>query len=149
MGDMADYLTEQGMDNLEDEFETRPEKKRFVICTYCGKRAKLVTGKEIYPHRPDLFDKKMWLCKPCGAWVGVHQGTDKPLGILANGEIRAAKIQAHKAFDAIWKSGELKRQDAYKWLQGAMGLRAEDCHIGMFGIDLCKLVVKVCQERTK
>lgn len=38
-----------------------------VICDYCDKPAELVTGAEVYPHRPDLHHKKFWLCKPCDA----------------------------------------------------------------------------------
>lgn len=75
-----------------------------VICSYCNKPAELVTGKEIYPHRPDLYPKKFWRCRPCTAYVGCHKpnagygdGT-RPLGRLANAELRAAKSAAHAAF---------------------------------------------------
>lgn len=32
-------------------------KEIMVSCPYCGERAKLVTGKDLYPHRPDLYAK--------------------------------------------------------------------------------------------
>lgn len=70
-----------------------------VACDYCGDAAKLVTGKAIYPHRPDLFRLHFWQCEPCGAYVGCHKkeggngdGT-KPLGRIANAELRAAKTR--------------------------------------------------------
>lgn len=91
-------------------------------CPYCDKNAKLVTGKEIYPHRTDLYGKFFWLCADCDAYVGCHPVTkhnkcaSNPLGRLANAELRKAKMKAHASFDPIWKSGCKSRADAYKWL---------------------------------
>jgi len=67
-------------------------------CDYCQQQAKLVTGDIIYPHRPDLYSKKIWHCEPCRAWVGTHKGTVKPLGRLANAELRShhAKLRERK-----------------------------------------------------
>lgn len=117
-----------------------------VICSYCGRQAKLVTGAEIYPHRRDLHKKLIWSCKPCGAYVGTHEGTEKPLGRLANEELRNWKMKAHKAFDPKWRSGEMKRQEAYKWLSNQLDIDREKCHIGMFDIDMCKRVIEVCES---
>lgn len=44
-----------------------------VICDYCGNKAAQVTGRKIYPHRPDLFSLRFWHCEPCKAWVGCHK----------------------------------------------------------------------------
>lgn len=117
-----------------------------VNCYYCGRQALLVSGTEIYPHRPDLTKTKFYLCRPCQAWVGVHPNSKNvPLGRLANAELRAAKSAAHRAFDPLWKEGAMKRKEAYKWLQGALGLSAEQCHIGMFNERQCRDVIRVCQ----
>jgi hypothetical protein len=51
-----------------------------VLCGHCGKPAVLINGRVIYPHRPDLADKRFWACAPCAAHVGCHAGTDRPLG---------------------------------------------------------------------
>lgn len=59
-------------------------------CPYCGKDSVLVNGHVIYPHRPDLLEKKFYWCKPCDAYVGCHPGTANPLGRLANAELRRA-----------------------------------------------------------
>lgn len=40
-----------------------------VLCNYCLNPAKLVTGADIYPHRPDLYSKQFWECKPCDAHI--------------------------------------------------------------------------------
>jgi len=59
-----------------------------IICNYCGNNAEMVSGDAIYPHRPDLYHRKFYRCQPCGAYVGCHEGTDKPLGRLANAELQ-------------------------------------------------------------
>lgn len=119
-----------------------------VVCDYCGNKAARVTGREIYPHRPDLYGKRFYQCSPCGAYVGCHPGGDKPLGRLANAELRAAKVRAHAAFDPIWKSGGMNRSKAYAWLAKELGIKPGDCHIGMFTTDMCARVVSVCTKDT-
>lgn len=116
-------------------------------CNYCNQPAELVTGADIYPHRKDLASKRFWRCSPCAAWVGCHPGTDKPLGRLANAELRTAKQAAHAAFDPIWRSGDVHRGVAYRSLAKKLGLSIEQCHIGMFDIAMCRRVVEVCKEQ--
>lgn len=121
---------------------------RIVICNYCGKPAELISGKAIYPHRPDLFSLKFWSCTPCKAYVGCHKDSDAvPLGRLANAELRSAKNRAHAAFDPLWKSKSMKRAEAYGWLSKQLGISGKDCHIGMFNIEMCERVVSACQQR--
>ena len=118
-----------------------------IICLYCNKPAELVEGLTIYPHRPDLNDRKFYYCKPCGAYVGTHRSTGMPLGALANYETREARKKAHAAFDPIWR--ELKmcsRKRAYKRLSKAMGLPEEKTHIGMFTAGQCEKVVEFSKE---
>lgn len=128
-----------------------------VICDYCERPASLVTGSAIYPHRPDLFHKSFWRCASCEAYVGCHPKAraggaglgdgSRPLGRLANAELRAAKRRAHAAFDPIWKSGEMRRGDAYCWLSKVLGISKEKCHIGMFDVDGCEAVVTAVAAR--
>lgn len=123
-----------------------------VICPYCKNEAIFTTGRDIYPHRPDLYERKFYLCSPCDAYVGVHTNSLKPLGRLANAELRAWKSKAHTAFDPLWKRKMIKdscsktkaRKAGYKWLSGELGVEPKDCHIGMFDVDMCKRVVGAC-----
>lgn len=119
------------------------------ICNYCGNFSEKVTGKEIYPHRKDLFHMTFYSCN-CqlgGAYVGCHGSSDKPLGRLANAELRKAKSAAHRAFDQLWRSKLLKRQEAYKWLAKQMNKTGADCHIGMFDISECQKVVELSRDK--
>lgn len=127
-----------------------------VTCPYCRDAAKLVDGRAIYPHRPDLSSKQFWQCKPCGAYVGCHaagvgqgDGT-KPLGRLADAELRKAKKDAHFAFDGLWLNSPNRRRArgaAYAWLADAMGLTADECHIGEMDAQQCRRVFQLVLAR--
>lgn len=120
-----------------------------VLCPYCGAVAEFVGGDAVYPHRADLFDRRFYLCRACNAYVGTHKGTTKPLGRLANLELRDAKVAAHAAFDPLWKGQPTKaRSQAYRWLAVLLGIPASQCHIGMFNVEQCRRVVALCSERT-
>lgn len=119
--------------------------KKTLLCDYCNNPAELVTGKEIYPHRPDLSFLQFWRCEPCAAYVGCHKGSDAvPLGRLANEELRVAKKRAHSVFDPIWKTQMMTRSGAYQWLATQLGIKTKDCHIGMFDIETCRKTVDIC-----
>ena len=67
-----------------------------VICPYCHKPADLVGGQTLFPFRPDLAGKYFWVCTPCDARVGCHGVGTKPMGRLANAQLRLAKTEAHQ-----------------------------------------------------
>lgn len=63
----------------------------------------------------------IYYCPQCGAYVGVHKGTDRAKGRLANAELRRCKIEAHRYFDELYKRGLMRRREAYKWLSDQTG----------------------------
>lgn len=119
-----------------------------MICDYCKEEVGLVWGDLLYPHRLDLYELRFWYCSDCDAWVGCHRGTTKPLGRLANAELRQAKQDAHVAFDRLWRAttpaGSFDRNSAYGWLADQLGIPRADCHIGMMDVERCRLVVGIC-----
>jgi len=118
-----------------------------LTCPYCDRDAKLVRGNVIYPHRPDLAPKWFYQCVPCDAYVGCHPKTTTPLGRPANARLRRARNAAHAAFDPLWRSGEMRRTEAYAWLSEAIGLSRSNCHVGMMDEAQCAAVVAACRER--
>lgn len=62
----------------------------------------------------------MYHCVPIIKYVnvsltlGIHNGTDIPLGILANGELRELKKKAYMLFDPYWKEKNIKGQSVMK-----------------------------------
>lgn len=112
-------------------------------CTYCGKEAQLVTGAEVWPHRSDLHEKKVWVCVPCDARANCHGTSDKPMSSLANAKLRAVRREAHRVFDQAWQSGRISRNAAYLSLAHAMRMSKNRCHIGFFSIKQCRRVIHI------
>ena len=121
-----------------------------IECPYCSNPAEPTDSAEIYGKSYGL----VWLCRPCDAYVGVHNGTDKPLGRLANKELRAHKIAAHNAFDPLWRkkilmtgcSKSKARRLGYQWLAKVLGIPVKQCHIGMFDVATCQRVVDAIKK---
>ena len=109
-----------------------------VRCPYCHAAAERVTGREIYPHRPDLAGLVIFRCVPCDARVGTHRGSGKPLGTLGNAATRAARRACHQMFDPLWKLGYMGRNEAYRALAERMGIAVADCHISHWQADECE-----------
>ena len=115
------------------------------ICPYCNQPAVfLPNSAEVYRGRDY---GPIWICRPCQAWVGCHKPGDVPLGRLANATLRRRKMEAHAAFDPLWKNGSMTRSDAYRWLSQAMGVT--EAHIGQMDVDECRRVIELCKERMK
>ena len=117
------------------------------VCVECADTGKLVTGREIYPHRPDLYAKSFYRCD-CGAYCGCHPGSIVPLGYPCGPATRKARSLAHAVFDPLWKQGEMSRPSAYAWLAKETGIPAENCHIGMMTADQAQKVVRVVRARS-
>lgn len=120
---------------------------RNVYCDYCSRLTEYVDSKVIYGKSYG----NIYLCRNCMAYVGVHKGTDKPLGRLANAELRYWKKAAHAVFDPLWQYGRFRHQRnaAYAWLAEQMRLPREKTHIGMFDVDQCKQVIAICQNERR
>jgi len=115
-----------------------------VICPYCQADAEYLDSSEVYGagHSYGM----LYLCRPCDAYVGVHKGTDRPLGTLADYETRWWRKKAHGVFDPIWmRSSNPHRSWVYHWLAVQMGIPDKECHIGMFTVSQCKQVVAICK----
>lgn len=128
-----------------------------VVCPYCSQLAKFLPTSEAIYHGRDYGP--VYICVPCDAWCGCHPGTTKPLGRLANKELRQWKMKTHLVFDPIWrerwerknavdakyKKG-MARGGRYKKLAELMGIPKEECHIGMFDVGRCQKAIEICQS---
>ena len=100
--------------------------KKKIYCCGCGGvvDARLTTGKEIYPHRRDLYHLPFWKCDVCFNFVGCHHKTDKPtrpLGIIPTPEIKNARKHIHALLDPLWQSGRIRRAKIYAMLSEFIG----------------------------
>mgnify|MGYP001578888311 CR=1 FL=1 len=111
------------------------------LCPYCKRDATLTDSVILYGRDYGMI----WLCKKCDARVGCHKGTTKPLGSLADYDLRWKRMLAHEAFDALWKTKQKTRNEVYRWLAGQLGINVKHCHIGGFDIDMCDKVIRLCK----
>ena len=116
-----------------------------VRCDYCGRAAELVDGKVIHGRKNG---GKYYLCRPCMAYVGCREGTDEPVGRLANAELRNAKKALHTAFDRLWKHGRFRgyKGVAGDWLAQKMGLPPGGARISMFDVEQCRRAIRIIEN---
>lgn len=151
---LSDYI--KILDNaIENSKEFRKSMDTAIpICPICSIKSTEVTGKEIYPHRTDLFDLKFYQClNHKDFYVGCHKHNGKPLGILADSEHRALKMQCHYFFDKHWLIKSLKKEELrnlrkayYSKLATAMNLTIDQTHFGMFTKEQCKQALAIIKE---
>lgn len=118
-----------------------------TICNYCA-------GKVIFTDSAIVYGGKsygsIYYCTNCGAYVGVYDGSRKPLGTLANAALRMKRRETHEQFDGWWRTQGISRSQAYKWLALQMRLPEYRCHIGQFDMAQCQQVIEICvAERNK
>jgi len=102
-----------------------------AICPYCGSEVIKTTNDKVYGR---IYGNGMiYMCinNKCNSYVGCHN-TGEPLGIIANAELRALKVEAHSLFDPFWKSRKMKRWKAYQKLSSQLKIKMKDCHFGHF-----------------
>ena len=97
-----------------------------IWCCQCQRdvEARLTTGAEVYPHRPDLADLLRWKCDGCGGHVGTHRKSmdpTKPLGNIPTPEIQRARIHIHNLIDPAWKARVVRRGAIYAHLSEKLG----------------------------
>lgn len=119
-----------------------------ITCRYCQGEVRLVENQEIYGKNYGKYPYSYW-CEKCGSYVGIHPGSDLPLGTLADHNLREWRKRSKKAFIDYYQSKHWKRETAYQWLQQKLCLLPDDCHFGLFEIEDCINVLEVlknCKE---
>lgn len=97
-----------------------------IYCCGCKTEisARLTTGKEVYPHRDDLFNLPFWKCDICKNYVGCHHKTaerTKPLGNIPTKELKSARQHIHKILDPLWKNKIMPRGKVYGIISEKLG----------------------------
>lgn len=98
-----------------------------IFCVECDKdiEAKTVTGSMVYPNNPKVRFDKFWMCNHCKNFVGCHKRANKnkmkPLGVIANKELKQARIMIHNLIDPIWRQEKMKRGEVYAVISSELG----------------------------
>lgn len=116
-------------------------------CPYCDSEVRRISSLEFYGRD---FGTDVIACSRfpvCDSYVGCHANTGKPLGTLANEELRWLRNNAHSAFDPFWKQNNMTRKEAYFWLAQEMNIDVDKCHIAMFDEKQCRKVIEICMNK--
>ena len=114
-----------------------------VECPYCGNLATYMTSFEFYGKR---YSSNLYGCEPCDARVGTHGKGKRPLGTLADGQLRNLRKMCHAKIDPAWKKGGVRRRAVYSRLARKMGLPSKEAHIGLFNVDQCRRLLGMLER---
>lgn len=114
---------------------------RPICCDNCGSPRVHLQKRGFMGMRITKKWDLIWHCLDCLALVGCHEGTDIPLGLMADTPTRDARYQAHKAFDRLWRGGGLSRAEAYAWMARTLMVTPEQAHIGMLSTRQCEALI--------
>lgn len=122
--------------------------KRRVNCPYCRKPAKFMTSKKYYGKD---FQRNVYVCHPCNASVGTHGRSNRPLGTLANKDLRHLRKLCHQSFDTLWEGSKntqmMTRLQAYQWLRKSLGIPKKEAHIGRLNILQCRKIIRKIKKK--
>ena len=111
-----------------------------MICNICGStNVNLVSNSYIYGKEYGKYPY-VYLCADCKAYVGVHPN-NKPLGILADDEMRTLRKQCHDLFDKKW-TNKKERTKQYDILGSRLGLDKGKCHFSWMNKDELRNAIK-------
>lgn len=124
-----------------------------VVCNYCREDAELVEKETVYSQG---YGGKVWLCRPCRAWVGADSTSPvfAPLGTLAKSQLRAKRVHALAEFDRVWRlfatkyygwSGKKARSLTYGWLARQMCIPLHECNIYAFDEVKTQIAIEICK----
>lgn len=124
-------------------------KRLNIHCPYCHAPAVRRYGRDLFGDSAKNPDALYYACSrypACNAYVSAHQKSGLPMGTLADPELRRKRVLAHQAFNRLWESGLMTKKQAYRWLQGALGLPEDQAHIACFSHYQCDRVIALCSE---
>lgn len=126
-----------------------PKTGKPPICPYCGRSSVLRPAEYVYGANTISEGSRLYVCSGypvCQAYVGVHEGTRKPKGTLADSELRNKRIRAHRILNAIVEAGCMSKDGVYVWLSSRLNIPYEETHIGYFSDYLCEQTIQECER---
>jgi polyhydroxyalkanoate synthesis regulator phasin len=120
-------------------------------CPYCG--SSIIIQKVIRDGpclERNIHGDNMAICSSypkCDSYVACHPN-GKPMGALANPNLRYLRKQAHLLFDPLWEEGHMTRREAYRVLrQYLKGIQRKHCHIAHLSEQQCKDLIDALRHR--
>lgn len=116
-------------------------------CPYCGSKVVYRSADGIY--HDNSRGTMLYVCSKypeCDAYVRVHEGTNIPVGTMADYKLRTLRRTAHYYFNQLYKSGTMSKEDAYQWLAYLISASLSQAHIEYLGEYYCQQVVEKSRQ---
>ncbi len=104
-------------------------RERNVVCPDCTVRMRL-RGKS----------RLKYVCLQCRASL-IANKYGQPLGSPTTKDVRRLRMRAHIAFDQLWKSGDVTRSSAQRWIANELGIPFRRCHFGYMNRQQLEVVI--------
>ena len=142
------------MERSDVRWQKRRENRCGKPCTVHIAKDPGYLGLQAYVYGDNNLDpeKYLYVCSgypSCDSYIGAHKKSMRPMGTMADSNLRNKRIEAHRALDAIWKNGYMTKHSTYIWLQNRLNLREKDTHIGKFSYYLCEQTIRECTDYIK
>lgn len=115
-------------------------------CRYCGSPVVFCENKEIYGRNYGRWPYA-YRCTKCDARVGVHPNTNVPLGTLADGRTRRARMVSKELFYELCELRGFSRGQGYHMLASELGIPQRECHFGWFDGDRCDQAKQILEAQ--
>lgn len=95
----------------------REMRVRNMFCMRCDKMvdAQRTSGDRVYPSRPDLANKVMFVCPECGNYA--TSSSD----VIPTAQIRNIRKKIHRVIDPLWEQGQVSRGWVYRKMKEKLG----------------------------
>ena len=133
--------------NVIDKLKRNWKYQYAGVCETCGGEVLLKWNNAVFELPKPTG--AIYVCEnfpECKSYTTCHVGTTEPIHTVTELPIREHRMKAHESFDWVWKSGTMKRNEAYLWLSIRLNIPQNICHIGRFDEEMCKKVIQITTE---
>lgn len=129
----------------------KKKRRRDIYCPYCGSVAVKRSAWKVYgddPPEEGAEEKELWVCSKypdCDSYVSADKN-GKPMGMLADKELRHLRIVAHRYFDEIYKNKIMSRSQSYRLLADRLAIPHSCAHIASFNTYRCTETISMAKE---
>ena len=110
----------------------KPIRQRKLNCADCGINMRLLGKSRLH-----------YSCPKCSASLVADQ-YGRPRGFPGTQEVRRWRRCAHTVFDRLWRSGDVTRSAAQRWLASELGIPSRQCHFSLMQAEMLMEAVRIC-----
>ena len=119
---------------------------QYPTCPYCNGRSEIRLLKEITGNKQ--AKGYAFVCRyypACDSYIKMNEQTGKPLGTMANKQLRSLRIEAHRQLYRLYVDGSMSRDEAYEWMASVLNIPRQEAHIGLFQEYYCQKVIALAK----